>query len=330
MEALLAQLAGSVANATDLESMTRPLLELLETVTGMESTYLTSIDEAAGLQHIQFSRNTRQMKIPEGLSVPWGDTLCKRALDEGRPYTDDVAGCWGDSEAARALGIKTYLSEPVRHGNGELYGTLCAASASKVPQAPDTLKVLGLFARLIAQQVDVQAAMVTLQQDNAELSTHALTDPLTGIANRRALMHELQRFLSRAQRDQSGVQVAFIDLNGFKAINDTHGHETGDRFLIQIANSLVSGLRSGDLVARYGGDEFVVVTARGDRTELLRRCHELTRGRFENGDVTFDYAAASVGVVEAERGETDPEALVNRADAAMYEVKNAAKEAATH
>ena len=108
MEPLLNQLAESAAEARDLEGLTRPLLEVLEAVTGMESTYLTTIDLDRGVQNILYARNSAQMQIPEGLSVPWADTLCKRALDEGRPYTGDVSGCWGDSEAARALGIRTY------------------------------------------------------------------------------------------------------------------------------------------------------------------------------------------------------------------------------
>ena len=101
--AFIARLSDSLVGAHSLEELVRPLLELLEAVTGLESTYMTAIDEVAGLQHILYARNTRRLQIPEGLSVPWDDTLCKRALDEGRMYTDDVADCWGDSDAARAL-----------------------------------------------------------------------------------------------------------------------------------------------------------------------------------------------------------------------------------
>ena len=113
MDDVLDKLATAITNSDDLEGLVRPLLEILEAITGLESTYLTRIDENQGVQHILFSRNTRQLEIPEGLSVEWSDTLCKRALDEQRAYTDDVAECWGDSEAAKALGIRTYLSEPV-------------------------------------------------------------------------------------------------------------------------------------------------------------------------------------------------------------------------
>ena len=111
---LISQLSSALVEETSFEGLVRELLGMLELVTDLESTYLTKIDLQASAQEILFSRNTKTMNIPEGLSVPWGDTLCKRAIDEGRPYTDDVAGCWGDSEAAKALGITTYASVPVR------------------------------------------------------------------------------------------------------------------------------------------------------------------------------------------------------------------------
>lgn len=321
MDPTLSQLAASVSGAADLEGLTRPLLELLESVTGLESTYLTTIDEQRGVQHVLYSRNTRQLQIPEGISVPWDDTLCKRALTEGRPFTNDVAGCWGDSAAARALGIQTYLSQPVRTLDGALYGTLCAASGTRAEVAEDTLRVLGLFARLIAHQVEREHLLRTLRQTNETLSSCALLDPLTGVANRRALQQELQRALERARRERISLQVAFIDLDGFKAINDAYGHEFGDGFLAHIAGRLASSLRSSDFVARYGGDEFVVVASNSSHDELCRRLEQLTAGRYARGDVTIDYGGASVGVALSSASDLDADSLLSRADAAMYAIK---------
>lgn len=327
MEILLDRLADSVSNAEDLEALTRPLLELLELVTGLESTYLTQIDEERGVQHVQYARNSSALQIPEGLSVPWEDTLCKRALESEQLFTDDVAGCWGDSDAARQLGIKTYMSQPVRGVDGGLYGTLCAASSHRVSTAASTTKVLGLFARLIAHQVEREHLLHSLRRSNAELSSHALTDPLTGVANRRALIAEVQRRLAQADREGTVVEVAFVDLDGFKAINDQHGHEAGDRFLVYIASRLSSGIRAGDLLARYGGDEFVIVTSHGDGQALRERLEKATMGQYLAHGLVIEYPGASVGLVRSSPGESDAEALLARADAAMYAQKKARKAA---
>lgn len=321
MEMLLNRLADSVMSAGDLEGLTRPLLSLLESVTGLESTYLTTIDESKGVQNILYSRNSKMLQIPEGLSVPWDDTLCKRALNEECPFTDNVAGRWGDSGAARDLGIKTYLSQPVRNLDGQLYGTLCAASSSAVKVSSEVIKVLGLFAKLIEYQVERERVLQSLRATNAELASRALTDPLTGAPNRRALMQELQRMLGRAQRDGGTLQVAFIDLDGFKKINDHYGHEVGDCFLIEVVKRIGGGIRTGDFVGRYGGDEFVVLTGNSNPEELRRRLERLMIGTYVCHGHTFDYGGASVGVVEAQPEDRDPEELLARADTAMYEVK---------
>lgn len=329
MDDFLDQLAAAVSDSEDLESLVRPLLGLLESITGMESTYLTMIDLQHNVQHIVFARNTQALTIPEGLSVPWGDTLCKRAIDEGRPYVDDVAGCWGDSEAARALGITTYLSEPVHVEAGVLYGTLCAASGTRIQITDDTRRLLKMFSQLIARQLERDRLLAKLQDENRTFSRYALSDPLTGIPNRRALMNELARSLANAERTDMAVHVAFVDLDGFKSINDQYGHDAGDRFLIEIAKALVSGMRDGDFVARYGGDEFVVfgpatsATHDASRVAIRERLERLTTGQFMIGTSTLNYAGASVGVVTSGTSERDCEAVLARADAAMYAIKKA-------
>lgn len=327
MDAFLDKLVLAVSESENLEGLVRPLLELLESITGLESTYLTTIDLERNIQQIVFSRNTQTLNIPEGLEVPWGDTLCKRALDEGRPYVDDVPSRWGDSDAARQLGITTYLSEPVYVAAGELYGTLCGASGAHVQIPADTRRLLQMFSQLIARQLERERLLAQLKDENREFRRHALSDPLTGIPNRRALANELGRALANADRSGTVVHVAFIDLDQFKTINDQHGHDTGDRFLIAIAQALLAGVRNGDFVARYGGDEFVVFglatseSHDASRVAIRNRLERLTTGRFSAGLHTLEYAGASVGVVTSRTGERDVEAVLARADTAMYEAK---------
>lgn len=324
----ITRLADTVIEARSMEQLVRPLLELLETISGLESTYMTTVDETAGVQHILYARNTQRLRIPEGLSVPWSDTLCKRSLEEGRTYTDDVEGCWGDSDAARALGIQTYASTPIHGTGGSLHGTLCAASSDRRPLQDGADQVMRLFAHLIGQQVEREQLLRDLQAANVRLSESALSDPLTGLPNRRALLAELGRRLKRRQRDGSQVLLAFIDLDGFKSVNDMHGHDAGDRFLKAIAHALSRCHRADDFCSRLGGDEFVVLgTTAGDaengETLFKSRLQAATTGCFDLGDLVLDYPGASIGVITAV--DEDSETALARADAAMYADKRSRK-----
>ena len=329
MDSFFAQLSDSVSKARTLEELTRPLLELLETVTGLESTYLTTVDLAEGRQHVLYARNSRELHIPEGVSVPWGDTLCKRAMDERRPYTDDVASVWADSEAAQQLGMQTYVSTPLHTDDGELYGTLCAASSQRRPLTDTAGQALQMFARLIEHHVGRERLVEKLHRANAELQTQALTDALTGLLNRRALMLELARLTSLAQRTGSWLLAGAIDLDGFKQINDAHGHAAGDAFLCSIADRLQLALRAGDVLARLGGDEFVVVGL-GPRLDvdgaaaaqlMQQRLAAATVGRHAAGAVHVDYPGASVGVACLDPQQAGAEQVLRESDAAMYRVK---------
>ncbi|HEY3590830.1 MAG TPA: GAF domain-containing protein [Buttiauxella sp.] len=206
---LIERISNALETESTLEGLVRQLLEMLELVTNMESTYLTRIEPDGSQQHILFSRNTRRMQIPEGLSVPWGDTLCKRALDEGQRYTSDVASVWGDSVAARELGITTYVSTPVTLADGSLYGTLCAASSESRELTARSEQVLQLFARLISQQIQNEQLLRQLQQANAALTTSSYSDDLTGLPNRRSVFEQLPKLFSRAMVDERFVLAAF-------------------------------------------------------------------------------------------------------------------------
>lgn len=329
MDSLIERLSDSVSSAKTLEDLARPMLEMLEVVTGLESTYLTTIDLEQGLQHILFARNVGDMNIPEGASVPWSDTLCRRALEEGRTFTDDVSDCWGDSDAARELGIQTYVSTPVRTDGSGLFGTLCAASGTKRPLAPHAEAVLQLFAKLIGQQVERELLVIELKKANTELAARASTDALTGLPNRRSLLDTLRRLLAQGEREGRSVLVGFIDMDGFKKINDTHGHDIGDEFLSAMAGRLSASLRASDVLARFGGDEFVVVGAgpvhdespRTAARALADRLGESTIGELRLNHTMLDYGGASVGVVAIDPRATSAEEALRLADDAMYAVK---------
>lgn len=340
MDHLLSLLSETIPKAQNLEQLTRPLLTLLSQVTGMESTYLTTIDTDQGIQRVEFARNTGDMVIPEGLVVPWGDTLCKRALDENRLYCDNVVEAWGDSEAAAALGIKTYVSAPIKAQNGEVLGTVCAASSSQVARTPEVEPLLTLLSGLLGYSLERERLVERLQMLNAELTKLALSDPLTGLSNRRAILSDATRLLALAEREHKYILMAVIDLDGFKLVNDTHGHLAGDELLRGVAMRLQQALRTSDIIGRTGGDEFVAI-ALGTLSEnpdqaqdmqhgaelLQQRLSKATIGRYELGDGLddFHYPGASVGVVAVMPQGMTADEVIKLADREMYRVKVARK-----
>lgn len=329
MDDVLAEITASVTRARSLEELTRPLLQMLQQVTGLESTYLTTVDPATGLQRVLFADNSQALQIPEGAVGPWDEALCKRAIEDGRPYTDDAQTDFGDNRAVRELGLQTYISTPLHTGEGQLYGTLCAASTARRPVSAQAGQVLQLFAGLIQQQVAREQLLVQLQKANAELLTQAMTDPLTGLLNRRALMDELVRQLATARRAGHWLLVAAVDLDGFKQVNDEHGHDAGDALLRGVTLALRKALRGGDVLARMGGDEFVAVglgperDADGAAAAVLwqQRLAASTVGHYAAGARVIAYAGASVGVVCVDPRTGDAEQALREADAAMYRVK---------
>lgn len=325
---LLHQLSHVVADSTDLESLVRPLLELLEMVTGLEATYLTVIDENNNLQKVLFSRNKEPLLVPEGLNVPWCDSLCKYALDGGIRFTTEVPDLWPDQQ----LGIQTYVTEPVRIEQGRLYGTLCGASRSRIQINPEQQQLLMMFAALCARQIERENLLARLQKENLQYQHFAFYDTLTGVPNRRILEAELTLALQKKSEKACPLHLAFIDLDGFKTLNDTHGHDTGDAFLVAFANRIMSCLKEGEFMARYGGDEFIVF-GWGDpdlppdvsALELQDRLNQASRGQFELENLLLDYPGASIGLVTASDSYTSANQLIAEADAAMYQVKTARK-----
>jgi diguanylate cyclase (GGDEF)-like protein len=142
---------------------------------------------------------------------------------------------------------------------------------------------------------------------------YASVDDLTGVYRRGPGFVELGREIARARRTEGPLLVAFIDIDGLKAINDTHGHAAGDRMLRQVADAMKTTLRSYDLIIRYGGDEFVCVMPGQNMSEAHQRLTSVNTALAdapESGAITF-------GIAELQPDDT-PEDLVARADAAFY------------
>ena len=160
----------------------------------------------------------------------------------------------------------------------------------------------------------------TLQQGLKDL---ALRDPLTGLANRRLLKELLDTDLARTKRNSSPLAVAYLDLDDFKLVNDSHGHEAGDIVLCETARRLSSVVRGADIVARLGGDEFVIVYEPKDPSadNLLQRLEEVLAEPIPVRAGIFVNCRPSIGVADTRTTGYDAAGLVAAADAAMYRVK---------
>lgn len=158
----------------------------------------------------------------------------------------------------------------------------------------------------------------------ADLAEQATHDPLTGLLNRRALQRHLDDALTRLHGDQRRFAVVYIDLDGFKAINDERGHDAGDQVLIEVSRRIVDACDTDDVVGRIGGDEFAVLLADCDSTAAAeagaRRMLAAIKQPYSNGAA----ASASIGIAMATPLATNStDALLAEADRAMYSVKRA-------
>lgn len=165
------------------------------------------------------------------------------------------------------------------------------------------------------------------QKSNQSLRVLAETDPLTGLINRRTMYDCISRLKSGAS-DSSNATICLLDLDNFKQVNDQHGHTVGDELLVNIAATLQNHVRSDDRVARWGGEEFLVLLVgrtRDKAEEIARRlCEKISAVSVSlDGDVSVS-VTASVGVAQFDHGAGDRE-VIRRADSAMYQAKLAGK-----
>lgn len=183
--------------------------------------------------------------------------------------------------------------------------------------------ILGILALLLARAVDQRNKYKTA------LTHSALYDSLTNLPNRELLKSRIEQLIEELKRYEQIFAVMFIDLDGFKAVNDTLGHDSGDELLVLVAKRLKNSVRSSDTVARIGGDEFVVLMT---HLENRDQCSIVARKVLDAINKKFALTAgatnigASIGIALAEAGTVpDMDSMMKRADKAMYRVKNSGK-----
>ena len=188
------------------------------------------------------------------------------------------------------------------------------------PVVHDDLVSLFLFA-------DYCAVSLVNAEANKELERMATQDPLTGINNHRAFRQRIGEAFQRAERSKKELSVLFLDIDHFKAVNDTYGHGVGDEVLKKVARTIEGAVRKVDFAARYGGEEFVVVMEETPGTGALVMGERLRQAvsRLELEDIDSRTVTVSIGIATYPEDSEDAEELLQLADAALYRAKNSGR-----
>ena len=236
-----------------------------------------------------------------------------RILSSGRQGPEFYADLW------RNLEVKGHWYGEIwnRRKNGEVYAEMLTISAVRDP--------LGITQNYVALFSDITAQ----KEHEGQLEHIAHYDALTNLPNRVLLSDRLQQAMTQAQRRDERVAVAYLDLDGFKAVNDRHGHGVGDQLLIIAASRMKESLREVDTLARLGGDEFVAVLLDLPDIEksvpMLTRLLQAASMPVEIGNLVL-HVSASIGVTFYPQPDAvDADQLLRQADQAMYQAKLAGK-----
>jgi diguanylate cyclase (GGDEF)-like protein/PAS domain S-box-containing protein len=317
---ILQEAAAGLAPATTLAAFGSALRVSAETATDAALVSVIVDDPECGLELVSGA-------VPLAGSVQLADLLpVRQCLAEGTPVLArspaEIAAGFPDLAAALdAEGVEAFCIIPVIE-DGTVNGAI-ACWFQRSRNLDETL--LDLLAALTVLAAPV-LARIHLQRQIEHQSLH---DSLTGLPNRFLLQRRLAAALGDADRNGHSLAVLFLDLDGFKAINDALGHEAGDQVLQQVAARLLRSVRVDDLPSRFGGDEFVIVCAGVDEEsalEVARRIRAavnepltgLARGRAVSASIGISLFAAGTSTVT-------PDALIVLADEAMLASKRAGK-----
>jgi diguanylate cyclase (GGDEF)-like protein/PAS domain S-box-containing protein len=325
-----ASILEMIATSTPLEDTLAELCRLVEhQIERARCTILLVDDELPVLRHGAAPAFPPSfLTAVDGIPVGEGSTICGSAAVRGETVVVSDARTAVDPEFGRLA---------AEYGIGGAWSTPILASSDQ--------QVLGTFATYLdevrlptsAEQSVVESvlhlAAVAIERTQFEerLALQAQHDPLTGLPNRALFNELLEHSLRRAQRSGASLAVLFLDLDRFKVVNDSLGHDAGDDLLAVLGQRLAGVLRPGDVVARFGGDEFTVlcddlepVVADRQAIAVAERLIDALREPFLIGGEE-QFVSASVGIAISMTGLERPEALLRDADAAMYRAKERGK-----
>ena len=278
---------------------------------------------AGGMRRDWFSHDAGAL-IRSGLmqrTLDSGGSLCLQDLNA----VDDVLL----RSAAAELNIASIAVTTFGKTDGSLAGMVCVLDDSPRSWSPDEVTTLTEYGNLAGTELQLRQLLSDREVREQRLRHESVHDPLTGLPNRTLFMRRLSDATHRARRGNDGVfAVLFLDVDGFKLVNDSMGHHVGDEMLVSIARRLEGCVRGGDIVARLGGDEFAILLERiidvRDAAMVAERVQEalqipLLIGGYEHA------TSASIGVALSTGASEQPEYVLRSADIAMYRAKNSGR-----
>lgn len=295
----------------NFDELAEDVLKLAREIMPGKLIYLTTIDDFQQVV-LKVSDVDSEVLISEGLVVPVSNSVCDRInFEKQEPLIFENIQEEINSESLRQLlkkvNMKSYLGLPISHQSGERFGTLCVAHHEVSSYDQKSIQLLQRIVRMFTYYL--------------ELERSAYRDTLTDIYNRRYLAKYFERHVTTAGT------LFFLDLDGFKKINDTHGHEVGDTVLMEVARRLQQFSLSypDSVVVRLGGDEFVLHFADVPTQEEMKQRAERIIALLS--DWSEGYAlSASIGIISYQ---ADTEAhlqwLLQQADEALYKAKQEGK-----
>jgi diguanylate cyclase (GGDEF)-like protein/PAS domain S-box-containing protein len=251
--------------------------------------------------------------VLDGARIRRTSTIAHEVLrDHTIRYIEDYQAFPSAIPAILATGVRSVAAIPVRSA-GEVLGVLQAGRRHVEPLSDDDREVLGLLADMAGTSLRHARSFLDLRRTSDELAAEVARDPLTGIGNRRAADQMLGA-------TRPGDALVVLDLDHFKRVNDTRGHAAGDTVLRRMASQLAAHLRARDQVARLGGEEFLLTLPSTPEQEALRIVSRLQQEWSRIDETTF---SAGIAIVLPDESGT---AAQHRADAALYEAKNAGRD----
>ncbi len=331
--ASMAELTRAITPIQNYETLLQMILDKSAELLKAEQGSLMMLDQETDALLLEAKKGIHQelsQELPGKITIRRGEGIAGKVAEHGEPIL-----------------VKNFESDPrFKQKSREHYKTLSFVSVP-LKIADRVIGVLNLSDKTTGEVFDeedlrfIQSvathASIVLERNeffnkSEELKKLTITDPLTGLLNRRYLLERLKDELARSERHVHPMSLLMLDLDGFKVCNDTHGHPFGDKILKDIAETLLKTVRSIDIMARYGGDEFVAILPETresvalDIAERLRMC--VLRGAtqtLEKAVLEPCALTASIGIAcYPEHGNT-AELLLENVDKALYRAKNKGK-----